>query len=105
VDQRSWWNAIHAIKHVSVFLDFLCLNLLQTASSDIPNKGFLWGEDRSNTAFHTLSPAHSFPYVDDNLSINTTTTASQKSEIDQILDKNFSIYTISDTESSDTCSF
>jgi hypothetical protein len=76
----------------------LSKSFADTASSDIPNKGFLWGEDRSNTAFHTLSPAHSFLYVDDNLSINTTTNASQKSEIDQILDKNFNIYAISDTE-------
>ncbi|GJM94179.1 hypothetical protein PR202_ga10801 [Eleusine coracana subsp. coracana] len=71
---------------------------VETVSSDFSNKGFLWGEDRSNTAFNMLSPANSFTHVDGTLSIGTTTNASQKSEIDQMFDKNFSIDAIRDTD-------
>ncbi|OEL19860.1 DmX-like protein 1 [Dichanthelium oligosanthes] len=69
-----------------------------TMSNNISNKGFLWDEDRSNTTFNLLSPSNSFLYVDGNLGINTTTSASKNSEIVELLDKNFSIYGISDTE-------
>ncbi|KAL6608107.1 hypothetical protein ACP70R_041170 [Stipagrostis hirtigluma subsp. patula] len=48
-----------------------------TTSNDISNKGFLWGENKSG---------------------NTTTSASQKLDIAQLLDKIFSIGAISDTE-------
>ncbi|KAJ1283904.1 hypothetical protein BS78_03G163200 [Paspalum vaginatum] len=69
-----------------------------TASNSISTKGFLWGEDRSNTTFNLLSPSTSFLYVDGNLGMNKTTNASKKSEIVELLDKNFSIYGISETE-------
>jgi len=69
-----------------------------TMSNNISNKGFLWGEDRSNTTFNLLSPSNSFLYGDGNLGISTTTSASKKSEIVELLDKNFSLYGISDTE-------
>lgn len=69
-----------------------------TTSNNISNKDFLWGGDRSNTTFNFLSPSNSFLYVDGNLGMNTTTSVSQKSEIVELLDKNFSIYGISDTE-------
>ncbi|CAL4963239.1 unnamed protein product [Urochloa decumbens] len=62
-----------------------------TTSNNTPNKGFLWGEDRSNTT-------NSFLYGDGNFGINTTTGAYKKSEIAELLDKNFTIYGISDTE-------
>ncbi|KAK8452923.1 hypothetical protein SEVIR_5G198200v4 [Setaria viridis] len=69
-----------------------------TTSNNISNKDFLWGDDRSNTTFNLLSPSNSFLYVDGNLGTNTTTSVSQNSEIVELLDKNFSIYGISDTE-------
>ncbi|CAL4956245.1 unnamed protein product [Urochloa decumbens] len=62
-----------------------------TTSNNTSNKGFLWGEDRSNTT-------NSFLYGDGNFGINTTTGAYKKSEIAELLDKNFTIYGISDTE-------
>ena len=66
--------------------------------NNISNKCFLWGEDRSNTTFNLLSSSNSFLYGDGNLGISTTTSASKKSEIVELLDKNFSLYGISDTE-------
>lgn len=66
-------------------------------SNNISTKGFLWGEDRSNTSFNLLSPSTSVLYADDNLGVSTTS-ASQTSEIVELLDKNFSIYGISDSE-------
>ncbi|WVZ70093.1 hypothetical protein U9M48_018789 [Paspalum notatum var. saurae] len=69
-----------------------------TMSNSISTKGFLWGEDKSNTAFNLLSPSTSFLYADGNLGMNKTTNVSKKSEIVDLLDKNFSIYGISDTE-------
>ncbi|XP_062213038.1 uncharacterized protein LOC133913785 [Phragmites australis] len=69
-----------------------------TTSNDISNKGFLWGEDRSNTTFNLLAPPNSFLYMDGNLGINTTSSASKQSEITELLDKNFNMYAISDTE-------
>ena len=69
-----------------------------TMSNNISNKGFLWGEDRSNTTFNLLSPSNSFLYGDGNLGISTATSVSKKSEIVELLDKNYSSYGISDTE-------
>ena len=69
-----------------------------TVSNNISTKGFMWGEDRSNTTFNLLSPSTSFLYEDGNLGINTTTSASKKPEIVELLDKSFSIYGISDSE-------
>lgn len=71
---------------------------IDTTSNNISNKGFLWGEDKNNTTFNLLSPSNSFLYVDGNLGMNTTTGASKKSEIVELLDKNFSIYGITGTE-------
>lgn len=58
----------------------------------------MWGEDRSNTTFNLLSPSTSILYEDGNLGINTTTSASRKPEIVELLDKSSSIYGISDSE-------
>ncbi|EMS54875.1 DmX-like protein 1 [Triticum urartu] len=69
-----------------------------TPSSDISSKGLLWGENGSSTAFNLLSPSNSFSYMTSNLGINTTTSASERSEISQLLDKNFGMFAISDTE-------
>lgn len=69
-----------------------------TVSNNISTKGFMWGEDRSNTTFNLLSPTASFLYEDGNLGINTTTNESKKSEIVELLDKNFSMCGISDSE-------
>ncbi|TVU34091.1 hypothetical protein EJB05_15917, partial [Eragrostis curvula] len=93
VECRSCHKSCHYIPGLPLSKFFA-----DTISSDISSKGLLWGEDRSNNAFNMLSPAHSFTYMDGNLSMNPATSASQKSEIDQLLDNNFSIYAISDTE-------
>jgi hypothetical protein len=69
-----------------------------TVSNNISTKGFMWGENRSNTTFNLLSPSTSFLYEDDNLGINTTTSASEKPDIVELLDKSFSKYGISDSE-------
>lgn len=67
-----------------------------TPSSDISSKGLLWGDNTS--AFNLLSPSNSFSYTASDLGINTTTRASQKSEINQLLDKNFGMLAMSDSE-------
>jgi hypothetical protein len=69
-----------------------------TPSSDISSKGLLWGDNRSSTAFNLLSPPNSFSYMASDLGINTTTSVSQKSEINQLLDKSFGMLAISDSE-------
>lgn len=69
-----------------------------TVSNNISTKGFMWGENRSNTTFNLLSPSTSFLYEDGNLGINTTTSASEKPDIVELLDKSFSKYGISDSE-------
>ncbi|XP_047057254.1 uncharacterized protein LOC124663619 [Lolium rigidum] len=69
-----------------------------TPSSDISSKGLLWGDNRSSTAFNLLSPSNSFSYMASDLGINTITSVSQKSEINQLLDKSFGMLAISDSE-------
>ncbi|CAM0881371.1 unnamed protein product [Alopecurus aequalis] len=69
-----------------------------TPSSDISSKGLLWGDNTSSTAFNMLSPSNSFSYMASDLGINTTTSASQNSEINHLLDKNFGMLAISDSE-------
>lgn len=69
-----------------------------TLSNNISNKGLLWGDNRSSTAFNLLSLSNSFPYMEGGLGINTTASASQRSEINQLLGKDCGISAISDIE-------
>lgn len=69
-----------------------------TVSNNISTKGFMWGDDRSNTTFNLLSPSTSFLYEDGNLGINTTTSSSKKPETVELLNNNFSVYGLSDSE-------
>uniref|UniRef100_A0ACD5VM29 Uncharacterized protein n=1 Tax=Avena sativa TaxID=4498 RepID=A0ACD5VM29_AVESA len=69
-----------------------------TPSSDISSKGLLWGDNRSSTTFNLQSPSNSFSYTESDLGVNTATSASQKSEINQLLDKSFGMLVISNSE-------
>jgi hypothetical protein len=71
---------------------------IDTPSIDISSKGLLWGDNGSSTAFNLLSPSNSFSYMASDLGVNTTTSASQKSEINQLLDNSFGMLAISDSE-------
>ncbi|KAG8051653.1 hypothetical protein GUJ93_ZPchr0001g33135 [Zizania palustris] len=68
------------------------------ASNDISNKGLLWGDNQHSTAFNLLSPSNSYPGMEFDLRINTTTRTSQSSEINKLFAKNVSISSISDIE-------
>lgn len=68
-----------------------------TPSSDISNKGLPWGDNKISTTFNLMSPSISFSYMESDLGV-TTSSASHMPEINQLLDKDFGIFAISDSE-------
>uniref|UniRef100_A0A0D9V1Y4 RAVE complex protein Rav1 C-terminal domain-containing protein n=1 Tax=Leersia perrieri TaxID=77586 RepID=A0A0D9V1Y4_9ORYZ len=73
-------------------------NFTDMLSNDTSARGLHWGGSQGSTAFSLLSSPNSYPQMENDLGINTTTSTSQSSDINKLLSKNVSIPAISDME-------